>query len=108
MSDTTEELVLKYEARIRELEEENAELRRTQVEISTAKELYLKIFEDFPALIWRSRLDKKCDYFNRTWVRTVYRSLQLDPLVALLSFRFWLLFASAKRYYQVPRRGSLY
>lgn len=61
-------LILKYEARIKELEEENAELKRRQIEISTAKELYLKIFEDFPALIWRSRLDKLCDYFNRTWL----------------------------------------
>jgi two-component system CheB/CheR fusion protein len=63
-----EDLILNYEARIRQLEAENAELKEKQVEISTAKELYLKIFEDFPALIWRSRLDKLCDYFNRTWL----------------------------------------
>lgn len=64
----SEDIILKYEARIKELEEENEALKRKQMEISTAKELYLKIFEDFPALIWRSRLDKLCDYFNRTWL----------------------------------------
>jgi hypothetical protein len=63
-----EEVLLQYEARIKELEDENAQLKKKQVEISTAKELYLKIFEDFPALIWRSRTDKLCDYFNRTWL----------------------------------------
>jgi len=60
-----------YEAameRIQQLEQENARLRETHVEIHQAKELYLKVLEDFPALIWRSGLDKMCDYFNRTWL----------------------------------------
>jgi len=46
------------------------------MEINQAKELYLKIFEDFPALIWRSGLDKNCDYFNKTWLEFTGRTLE--------------------------------
>ncbi|MEI6021140.1 MAG: hypothetical protein WCR21_08420, partial [Bacteroidota bacterium] len=60
MHDSLEAL----KAKIDLLEKENADLKKKQVEITTAKELYLKIFDTFPALIWRSRLDKLCDYFN--------------------------------------------
>jgi PAS domain S-box-containing protein len=73
-----EELLQKYEARIRELEQENAKLRQQRVEIQKAKELYLKIFEDFPALIWRSGLDKMCDYFNRTWLEWTGKTLDQE------------------------------
>ena len=64
--------------RIAELEQENEKLRQQQVEINKAKELYLKIFEDFPALIWRSRLDKLCDYFNRTWLEFTGRTMEQE------------------------------
>jgi two-component system CheB/CheR fusion protein len=64
--------------RIAELEQENEMLRQQQVEINKAKELYLKIFEDFPALIWRSRLDKLCDYFNRTWLEFTGRTMEQE------------------------------
>ena len=36
-----------------------------------------KIFEDFPALIWRAGLDMKCDYFNWTWLEFTGRSISL-------------------------------
>lgn len=64
--------------RIKELERENAKLRRQQIEITEAKELYLKIFEEFPALIWRSRLDKLCDYFNKTWLDFTGRTMEQE------------------------------
>lgn len=64
--------------RIKKLEEENLSLRKQQVEISEAKELYLKIFEEFPALIWRSRLDKLCDYFNKTWLEFTGRTMEQE------------------------------
>lgn len=64
--------------RIKELENENAILKREQIEISEAKELYLKIFEEFPALIWRSRLDKLCDYFNKTWLEFTGRTMEQE------------------------------
>ena len=46
--------------------------------IVNSKELYLKIFEDFPALIWRARLDKKCDYFNKTWLEFTGRTMEQE------------------------------
>ena len=72
----SEMIVLKE--RIRQLENENLHLKQQQIEITEAKELYLKIFEDFPALIWRSRLDKLCDYFNKTWLEFTGRSMEQE------------------------------
>jgi len=64
--------------RINELENENSILRLQNIEVNKAKELYLKIFEDFPALIWRARLDKLCDYFNRTWLEFTGRTMEQE------------------------------
>lgn len=64
--------------RIKELEKENSMLKEQQIEINKAKELYLKIFEEFPALIWRSRLDKLCDYFNKTWLDFTGRTYEQE------------------------------
>ena len=64
--------------RIQELEKENSILKQQHVEVTEAKELYLKIFEDFPALIWRSRLDKLCDYFNKTWLDFTGRTMEQE------------------------------
>lgn len=64
--------------RVKELERENSFLREQQLEITKAKELYLKIFEEFPALIWRSRLDKLCDYFNKTWLDFTGRTMEQE------------------------------
>lgn len=33
-----------------------------------ARNFYLTLFEDFPAMIKRSGKDGNCDYFNRTWI----------------------------------------
>ena len=60
------------------LETENKQLRLKQVEINQAKELYLKIFEEFPALIWRSRLDMLCDHFNKTWLDFTGRTMEQE------------------------------
>ena len=65
-------------ARISELEAENSILKQQQIEITKAKELYLKIFEEFPALIWRSRLDMLCDYFNKTWLDFTGRTMEQE------------------------------
>ncbi len=64
--------------RIEELEKENSILKQEQIGITEAKELYLKIFEEFPALIWRSRLDKLCDYFNKTWLEFTGRTMEQE------------------------------
>lgn len=68
----------RLQAKISALEQENALLKQHKVEITEAKELYLKIFEEFPALIWRSRLDKLCDYFNKTWLEFTGRTMEQE------------------------------
>ncbi|PKP12090.1 MAG: hypothetical protein CVU09_00915 [Bacteroidetes bacterium HGW-Bacteroidetes-4] len=73
----TRELIA-YQKKINALEYEITLLKQQQVKINKAKELYLKIFEDFPALIWRSRLDKLCDYFNRTWLEFTGRTMEQE------------------------------
>nr|MDA3912187.1 PAS domain-containing protein [Bacteroidales bacterium] len=70
--------IIQYQNKIKELENEVSVLKKQQIEINKAKELYLKIFEDFPALIWRSRLDKLCDYFNRTWLDFTGRTMEQE------------------------------
>lgn len=42
------------------------------------KELYLKVLENFPALIWRSGTDGLCDWFNSTWLDFTGRSLEQE------------------------------
>lgn len=37
---------------------------------------YKKIFDDFPALIWLSRTDGKCWYFNKKWLEFRGRTLE--------------------------------
>jgi PAS domain S-box-containing protein len=67
-----------FENRIKELESEIESLKQNKVDVNQAKELYLKIFEDFPALIWRSGLDKLCDYFNSTWLDFTGRTMEQE------------------------------
>lgn len=74
MSQENEEL----KERIKQLENEISNLKQKQIDVNRAKELYLKIFEEFPALIWRSRTDKLCDYFNKTWYEFTGRSYQQE------------------------------
>lgn len=71
---STEQLLQK----IKLLETENEFLRKQQVNINEAKDYYLKIFENFPALIWRAGLDKKCNYFNKTWLEFTGRSFEQE------------------------------
>ncbi len=74
----TEQEIGQLKEKLRVLESENKQLKDNIIEINQAKELYLKIFEDFPALIWRSGLDMKCDYFNQTWLEFRGRTLEQE------------------------------
>ena len=64
--------------KILELKQENAILKLNKIDTDEAKELYLKIFDEFPALIWRSGLDKLCNYFNKTWLEFTGRTMEQE------------------------------
>jgi PAS domain S-box-containing protein len=50
--------------------------KRVEEELIRSRDFYLKLFEDFPALIWRSGIDAKCNYFNKSWLEFTGRKLE--------------------------------
>lgn len=49
-----------------------------EIREQAAKEYYIQLLENFPTLIWRSGLDKKCDYFNKSWLSFTGRTLEQE------------------------------
>jgi diguanylate cyclase (GGDEF)-like protein/PAS domain S-box-containing protein len=71
-------LIEELKREIQSLKNENIDLKKQQIEISKAKELYLGILEEFPALIWRANTEKLCDYFNTTWLQFTGRTMEQE------------------------------
>jgi two-component system, cell cycle sensor histidine kinase and response regulator CckA len=46
--------------------------------INKARDFYLTLLDKFPALIWRSDVNAKCDYFNQTWLEFTGRSMEQE------------------------------
>jgi len=44
--------------------------------VSRARDFYLTLFEEFPAMIWRSGPDGQFDYFNRAWIAFTGKNLE--------------------------------
>ncbi|MFB8787886.1 MAG: ATP-binding protein [Potamolinea sp.] len=61
-----------------ELEHEITERKRAQENITKSRDFYLTLFEDFPTLIWRSGLDAKYNYFNKTWLAFTGRTMEQE------------------------------
>ncbi len=72
------ELIDELKKEILSLKNENFELMNKQAEVDKAKELYLGILEDFPALIWRANTEKLCNYFNTTWLDFTGRTMEQE------------------------------
>ncbi|MCD1293703.1 hypothetical protein CUJ83_01670 [Methanocella sp. CWC-04] len=52
------------------------ERKRAEKELAKSRDFYLTLFEGFPAMIWRSGVDGKYDYFNRSWLDFTGKSLE--------------------------------
>ncbi|GEM_PF-122284 len=53
---------------------------RVQLEsrLTQSRDFYLKLFQDFPSMIWRSGTDGKCNYFNKAWRNFTGRLLEQE------------------------------
>lgn len=51
---------------------------RLQADLVRSRDYYLKLFDDFPALIWRSNTTAQCDYFNKTWLAYTGKTLEQE------------------------------
>ncbi|MBO9701972.1 MAG: PAS domain S-box protein [Sporocytophaga sp.] len=45
------------------------EKKQTEERLKESRDFYLTILEDFPALIWRTDIEGKPEYYNKTWLR---------------------------------------
>ncbi|MGV8981049.1 PAS domain S-box protein [Clostridium sp.] len=46
-------------------------IKSKEVEISKSRDFYLRLFEDFPSIIWKNDLKGKCVYVNKKWVQFI-------------------------------------
>lgn len=58
--------------------EDISERQQMEGALAKSRDFYLKLFEEFPALIWRSGLDAKCNYFNQSWLRFTGRTIEQE------------------------------
>jgi PAS domain S-box-containing protein len=56
----------------------NVELAKAKEAATQSRDYHLKLFENFPAMIWRAATDGQCDYFNHTWLEFTGRSLDQE------------------------------
>ncbi|TAJ10766.1 MAG: PAS domain S-box protein [Nitrospirae bacterium] len=54
------------------------ERKRAEKLLARSRDFYLGILQNFPAMIWRSGVDAKCDYFNNTWLTFTGRTLEQE------------------------------
>lgn len=54
------------------------ERKRVEEQILKAKNLHLKILDDFPTPVWQSGPDKLCYFFNKTWLAFTGRTLDQE------------------------------
>ncbi|HLY10458.1 MAG TPA: ATP-binding protein [Planctomycetota bacterium] len=59
-----------------ELEREIARRERAERVIAQSRDFYLSLFDDFPTLVWRSDEQGRIDYYNRSWLAFVGRTLK--------------------------------
>ncbi len=64
----------RYQAIVRDI----TARKRAEEALTRSRDYYLKLLNEFPALIWKSGVDAKCDYFNRDWLEFTGRTLEQE------------------------------
>ncbi len=64
------------EERTRELKQEIQERLRAEGQLAEARDHYLNILAEAPALIWRADTQARCDWFNNTWLSFTGRTME--------------------------------
>ena len=54
------------------------ERKRAEEALKQSYAYYLNLFDNFPAPVWRSGSDAKCDYFNRAWLDFTGRTMEQE------------------------------
>jgi PAS domain S-box-containing protein len=54
------------------------ERKRAESLLARSRDFHLSILQEFPAMIWRSGVDAKCDYFNKAWLSFTGRTLEQE------------------------------
>ena len=63
---------------VHELKAENESRRKTEEELQESETHFRTLADSGQALIWTSGLDKKCNYFNQTWLNFTGRTLEQE------------------------------
>ena len=73
-----DELEQKVEERTVALKQEIQERLRVEGQLVEARDYYLNILAEAPALIWRANTEAQCDWFNNTWLSFTGRSMEQE------------------------------
>lgn len=59
--------------------------KRVEEILVTAKEhnkdLYISMFDNFPAMVWRTKTDRKIDYYNKKWLEFTGNTLDVELII---------------------------
>lgn len=55
------------------------EYRVMEENLRRSRDFYLTLFDEFPAMVWRSKTDRSIDYVNKRWLEFTGRQFEQEP-----------------------------